>query len=85
MSWKLANDLFMAQFEAQRVISLRMLVLAQGGATAQREAEKMVTEKIGASIEAAATLAAGGSPSKVLRRYRTIMKANGKRLAKRSR
>jgi hypothetical protein len=45
----------------------------------------MVTEKIAASAEAAATLATGGTPQAVLRRYRTIMRANTKRLSRRKR
>lgn len=40
----------------------------------------MMTEKAHASLEAATTLMTGGSPEKVLRRYRTIMRANKKRL-----
>ncbi len=43
----------------------------------------MANEKVAASIEAGLTLASGGSPSKVLRRYRTLMRANAKRLSRR--
>jgi hypothetical protein len=50
--------------------------------TANLEAQRMVSEKVLASVEAATTVAAGGSPQKVLRRYRTIMRANTKRLSK---
>jgi hypothetical protein len=83
--WKLSTDLALAGFEAQRVIALRLMKLAAGGPAADREARKMVTEKIAASAEAAATLATGGSPQAVLRRYRTIMRANTKRLSRRKR
>ena len=82
MWWKLSHNLMMAQFEAQRVIALRLFKLSQGGTDAQKEAEKMINEKLAASVEAGMTLAMGGSPSKVLRRYRTIMNANSKRLTK---
>ena len=80
--WKFSSDLFAANLEAQRVIALRLHKLALGGPSAQKEAERMVSEKVIASVEAATTVAAGGSPQKVLRRYRTIMRANAKRLAK---
>ncbi|MEO6608028.1 MAG: hypothetical protein ABIN69_06125 [Aestuariivirga sp.] len=80
--WKFSNDLFAANLEAQRVIALRVYKLALGGSSAQKEAERMVSEKMLASVEAATTVAAGGSPQKILRRYRTIMRANAKRLSK---
>ena len=80
--WKYSSDLFAANIEAQQAIMLRMQKLAKGGKKAEREAQKMVSEKMLASIEAATTLATGGTPQKVLRRYRTLMRANGKRLSK---
>jgi hypothetical protein len=83
--WKLSTDLALAGFEAQRVIALRLMKLAAGGPAAELEARRMVTEKIAASAEAAATLAMGGSPETVLRRYRTIMRANKRRLSRRTR
>lgn len=78
--WKFPLDIAAANLEAQRVIALRVMKLAKGGPAAQREAQTMVNEKIAASMEAAVTMASGGSPEKVLRRYRTIMRANAKRL-----
>ena len=72
----------MAGFEAQRVIALRLMKLSAGGAAAEKEAQLMISEKMAACSEAAATLAMGGSPEKVLKRYRTIMRANNRRLAK---
>ena len=83
--WKLSTDLALAGFEAQRVIALRLMTLAAGGPAANREARRMVTEKMAASAEAAATLATGGTPQAVLRRTRTIMRANKKRLSRRKR
>ena len=80
--WKLSTDLALAGFEAQRVIALRLAKLAAGGPAAEREARRMVTEKIAASAEAAVTIATGGSPETVLRRYRTIMRANNQRLSR---
>ncbi len=80
--WKFSRDLFVANLEAQQVIALRVHKLALGGPLAQEEAQRMVSEKVSASVEAATTVVTGGSPQKVLRRYRTIMRANAKRLSK---
>ncbi|MBG1233723.1 hypothetical protein [Aestuariivirga litoralis] len=82
MWWKLNQDLFAASFEAQRVIALRLMKINQGGAAAEKESQRMISEKMSAAMEAATTLATGGSSAKVLRRYRTIMKANTARLSK---
>jgi hypothetical protein len=80
--WNLAWDVAAANVEAQRVITLRMMKLAKGGPEAQKEAHKMVKEKLVASMEAASTFASGGSPGTVVRRYRTIMRANARRLTR---
>ena len=82
MWWQFSWDLFAANLEAQRVIALRIQKMAMGGLSAQKEVQLMVSEKVKASMEAATTVASGGSPQKVLRRYRTIIKANTKRLTK---
>jgi hypothetical protein len=81
MWWKLSCDIAAANLEAQRVIGLRMIKLAKGGPAARDEAQKMVSEKLAASAEAASALAGGSSVESVLRRYRTIMRANEKRLS----
>ena len=78
--FKLTSDVLMAQFEAQRVISLRLGKLARGGAAAEAEAHRMVTEKLAAAAEATVALASGRSPHSVVRRYRTLMRANARRL-----
>jgi hypothetical protein len=78
---KLQSDMLLAGGEAQRVIALRLMKLSRGGPAAVREANQMVAEKMAAHAQAALTLAVGGSPEKVLRRYRTIMRANEKRLS----
>ncbi len=72
----------MAGFEAQQVIALRLMKLSAGGKAAENEAMLMVSEKVSASVEAAMTLATGGSPEKVLKRYRTHMRANSRRLTR---
>jgi hypothetical protein len=60
-----------------------MVKLAAGGPAAQREARRMFVEKIAASAEASFAFASGRSPQSIIRRYRTIMRANHKRLSKR--
>jgi hypothetical protein len=69
--------------EAQRVVALRAVALAAGGAAARSEAARMMSEKAVACVEAATTLALGGSARKVVRRYRTRVKANARRLSAR--
>ncbi len=71
--------------ETQRVVGLRLMKLAAGGTAAQTDAQLMVTEKMAAFAEAAVTLATGGSAHKVLRRYRTHVRANERRLSRRRR
>jgi hypothetical protein len=76
--------------EAQSVIALRMLRLAAGGARAEAEASRMVTEKILAAGEAqmsAATAAMRGRKKhivagKALNAYRKRVRANRRRLSR---
>jgi hypothetical protein len=69
--------------EMQEVMVLRMLRLASGGALAQREAQLMLAEKGLAFAEATRTLASGASMHRVVRRYRSIVRANKRRLSRR--
>lgn len=85
MWWKLPYDIVAANMDAQRVIALRLAKLARGGPRAETEARQMVAEKRTASMEAGISLAAGKSLSSVVRRYRTIMHANERRLSGRRR
>jgi hypothetical protein len=71
--------------ETQRVIGLRVVKLSRGGPAAQAEAIRMVSEKTTALGEAAMTLARGGSAGTVIRRYRTHVRSNKRRLSKRTR
>jgi phosphosulfolactate synthase (CoM biosynthesis protein A) len=66
--------------EAQKVVELRLVKLAWGGAEAQLEAQQMVSEKISALIEASDTLMTGGSCETVVARYREHVAANTQRL-----
>ncbi|GJD59741.1 hypothetical protein [Methylobacterium dankookense] len=66
--------------EAQKVVELRLVKLAWGGVEGQLEAHRMVSEKIGAFIEALGTLMTGGSADVVIARYRERVAANTRRL-----
>jgi hypothetical protein len=77
--------------EAWMVVGLRMMKLAAGGPLAAREAQRMVTEKAAAAIEAqvrsGAALMRGASPQSAGRTamtgYRRRVKANRRRLSRR--
>jgi hypothetical protein len=76
--------------EAQSVIALRMLRLAAGGARAETEASRMVTEKILAAGEAQMSAAAAAVrghkkhvvAGKALSAYRKRVRANRRRLSR---
>lgn len=75
--------------EAQTVVALRMMKLAAGGAAANAEAQRMVTEKIEAAMTAQAHLASGvlaGTGAEGARRamahYRRKVRANRRRLSR---
>jgi hypothetical protein len=68
--------------ESNGVIALRTMKLMAGGKSARREAELMVTEKIHAAVEAAASLMTGASANQIIHRYRQHVARNAKRLGK---
>jgi hypothetical protein len=78
----LAFDSTMLCAEAQQVVGLRLMKLASGGVHAEREAFRMVAEKGIAFAEAASSLAAGAPVERVMRRYRSIVRANKRRLSR---
>ena len=78
--WKFSKDLTAAGFEAGQVVALRLAKLAAGGSAADREARRMFVEKVVAATEASALFAGGHSPQKVLKLYRSKMRANARRL-----
>ena len=78
----LAFEMARLQAEANTVIGLRMLRLMQGGKIAEREARRMVSEKGFAAAEAAMTFATGGSAKKAVRRVRSRVRNNRRRLAR---
>ena len=79
---RLSRDAVLLGLETQRVMGLRLMKLSRGGRAAEAEAVRMVTEKTNALMEAGMTLARGGSARTVLRRYRTHVRSNKRRLLK---
>lgn len=79
--FRLATDATLLTMEAQVVIGLRLGQIAMGRGSVA-ETQLMVTEKMLAMAEAAATVAGGGSPGKVVAGYRRKVRANSKRLRK---
>jgi hypothetical protein len=69
-------------FEAQRVVLLRMAAIGAGGAHAQVEMNRMVSEKVFAAVTAA-MMTFGGSPQSVVRHYQSRVRANQRRLSRR--
>jgi hypothetical protein len=65
--------------ESQGVIWTRLTQIALGQGT-PAESMLMVTEKMAAFSEAMVTIAAGGSPDKVVKGYRRHVRANARRL-----
>ena len=72
----------MLAFESCGVVGLRMAKLMTGSRECEAEIQLMVSEKIEAMFEAAASLVAGGTPASVVDRYRQHVAANAERLAR---
>jgi hypothetical protein len=72
----------MLAFESCGVVGLRMAKLMTGSRECEAEIQLMVSEKIEAMFEAAASLVAGGTPAGVVDRYREHVAANAERLAR---
>ena len=68
--------------ESQQVIWLRTMRLAAGGVKAKSEARRMVSEKVLAAGLESGRLILGASSESVVKRYRTKVKANVRRLSK---
>lgn len=71
----------MLAVEASEVVRLRCEKLSHGDEAAGQEAVLMVSEKIAAAFEAAASLLAGATPAAIVQRYREHVAANAKRLS----
>jgi hypothetical protein len=75
-------DIGMLAAESQQVMWLRFMRLAAGGPTASGEARRMVSEKLAVAAPAAAGVLMGDAATKVVKRYRTKVRANRRRLSK---
>lgn len=82
-------DAWMLGAEANMVIAMRMGAMAMGGPKAAAEAERMVSEKVAASMALGLDIATGkhgSSPESVIsgsiKHYSRSVTANRKRLAK---
>jgi hypothetical protein len=73
----------MLALESNRVIALRMAKLMRGGKAAEREAKRMVSEKVLAAAKAGTSLMAGASGDRIVEQYRRKVAANAKRLSRR--
>ena len=71
----------MLAVEASEVVRLRCEKLSHGDEAAGLEAVLMVSEKIAAVFEAAASLLAGATPAAIVQRYREHVAANARRLS----
>jgi hypothetical protein len=71
----------MLALEANGVIGLRLIKIAQGGVDAGHEINLMVREKVDAAAEALTTVVGGGSVETVLAGYRRRVALNARRLS----
>jgi hypothetical protein len=75
---------YLSALEAQHVIWLRTWRIARGGKLAEREARRMVNEKVEMAARAGTMLATGASVGKVSAAYQRKIRANKKRLSQRT-
>lgn len=76
--------------ESQSVVALRMIKTASGGAAAEREASRMVAEKIQAAFDLQAQIVTGlftgiaahRAPARAVALYRRKVRSNQRRLIK---
>jgi hypothetical protein len=76
---RLTIDTTLLGLEAQSVISLRLAQIAMGQGT-PAETHLMMTEKMLAFMDAATTVATGGSAHTIVEDYRKRVQANAQRL-----
>jgi hypothetical protein len=79
---QLTHDAVLLGLESQRVMGLRLMKLSRGGQPAHAKALRMISEKATALAEAGTTLARGGSAGSVIRRYRSHVRSNKRRLSR---
>jgi len=71
----------MLAIESQQVMALRLAKLSRGGKRAQREHARMLSEKVGAGMMAGVRMLFGVSPARILKGYRSKVRANIRRLS----
>jgi hypothetical protein len=76
---RLLTDTTLLTLEAQSVIGMRLAQIALGQGT-PAEAQRMVTEKMLAFMDAATIVATGGSAEAIVEGYRKRVQANARRL-----
>jgi len=75
-------NMTMLGIEAQQVLFLRAMRLSMGGRAAEKEASRMMSEKLIAAGQAAVALSRGASANSVVSSYRRKVRANARRLAR---
>jgi hypothetical protein len=87
--FSIATDAWLLGVEASTVMTLRTMKLAAGGAAAETEAARMVTEKVAALTELQMKAMTGGlgtsskgAARKTLSHYRRKVRANRRRLTR---
>ena len=86
--WQLATDSYWLWVDSSAVIAMRSVGMMTGAPGSQKEAVRMVTEKIAANAELAAMLFSGAQTSpehaarKAVTYYGAKVRANRKRLAR---
>ena len=87
----LGTETWLLGIESANVVALRMLRVAAGGAAAKAEARRMLSEKVSAAcmLQSLAVLGALGHTAPdisagSLRHYRKLVRANRRRLERRS-
>lgn len=88
--WRLSQAWWSLGMDASSVIALRSVTLATGGATAKKEARRMIDEKVKAALALQALALTGslgrtphGTSAKTIAHYRKAVRANRRRLLKR--
>jgi hypothetical protein len=79
-SSEILNDSAAIAYQSHLVIGKRFLMFARGGPSASAEMFRMFSEKTELAAISMASLASGQSLGSVVKRYRTVVEANARRL-----
>lgn len=80
--FKMWADLTMLALESQQVVALRAIKIAAGGAAASKEMQRMTSEKVQALMEESGRMMLGATNASVVKRYRSRVRANRRRLSR---